>query len=311
MWRQQSSAALLVGLPLVAFQAVGGIRSFDLEHNTVSNEISKVSSSCGVKGGGDQVQASIVNGDNTSACEWRWQVGLSGGVGNMPFCGGSLISDRWVLTASHCVTEEVKEIFPTMYVQVGDIFGYSYKAIEVERIHAHPGYNPKSLTNDIALVRLSSPAPMGNCVGTVCLPEQGQDVKPGTKCWATGYGKQSTALGQPSRLLEAPMVTKRSTTCNFLRLWVWGLLTKTTLCAQGDRGWFQQLSGATCQGDSGGPLVCEEDGRWTIYGATSFGSSKGCGDKFRPSVWSRVHANLDWLRCVMAAKTEVEAADCA
>jgi len=296
---------------LVAFRTVGGVRIND-EFESELNDVNKLLGSCGVKGGGDKVQSSIVQGANTSACEWRWQVGLTGGVANMPFCGGSLISDRWVLTAAHCVTDQIQKMFPKIYVQVGDIFGYSYQTIEAKHIVSHWGYNPRATgghENDIALVRLSSPAPLGSCVGTVCLPEEGEDVKPGSKCWSTGYGRVGTSLSQPVRLQEAPMVIMRTSTCNFLRLWKWGSIKKSMVCAQGRRGWFQELSQSVCNGDSGGPLVCEANGRWTIHGATSFGSAKACGDKFRPAVWSRVHANLEWIRESLAGKWHVESPD--
>ena len=53
-------------------------------------------------------------------------------------------------------------------------------------------------------------------------------------------------------------------------------------------------SRSTCLGDSGSPVVLlRESGHWEIIGMVSW--SKGCGRKFRPSVWTRVERYVDWI----------------
>merc|ERR1711973_577278 len=76
----------------------------------------------GCKCGEAKTVSKIVGGVATEAHEYPWQVGLSGG-GSVPFCGGSLISNKHILTAAHCTQGG-----GDMFVLLGD---HSPSALEV------------------------------------------------------------------------------------------------------------------------------------------------------------------------------------
>ena len=54
--------------------------------------------SCGIR-----PASRIVGGVDAKYGAWPWQVQLRNTSG-FPYCGGSLVSDQWVVTATHCVS---------------------------------------------------------------------------------------------------------------------------------------------------------------------------------------------------------------
>jgi len=251
---------------------------------------------CGARGANvtsNQVGISIVNGNDAKDGVWRWQVGISDAPGERPWCGGMLISPEWVLTAAHCLRFKT-----TLNVVAGEWATTHTSGKEqnrwVSNVITHPEFNMP--TQDFGLLKLETPVELGDGVGTVCLPDD-EDVAPGSACWITGWGHLEQGDRVGSTILQEAQVTILSNAdCQTNFGYRPEEIDGTMVCAQGRTSDGNIVD--ACQGDSGGPLVCESDGRWNVYGATSWG--RGCAGAQFPGVWARVHTAVPWINDMMA-----------
>ena len=109
----------------------------------------------------------IVGGETAASATWGWAVSLhiSGGY----LCGGSIISNSWVITAAHCV-DGVAPSEITIYAGSTRRWVGTQTRI-VSQVIVHSNYNPSSYVNDIALLRLASALNMSDpYVSAICLP---------------------------------------------------------------------------------------------------------------------------------------------
>src|SRR6476469_786345 len=94
----------------------------------------------------------IVGGEPTDIKQHPWQVALTIG-GNL--CGGSIIAQKWVLTAAHCV-RPVPELSGVKAKAGATDYTSGGIWTQIEKIVVHEGYNPTTNENDLALIKLKA-----------------------------------------------------------------------------------------------------------------------------------------------------------
>ena len=156
------------------------------------------------------------------------------------------------------------------------------------------GFDPNTLKNDIALLKLYQPIDFKQYpyLQPACLPVQGLSTN-GSRCMAVGWGATNPTdktAPSPSILQETPLPTMNPTICS--SKWS-GFNPSLQLCAGYTQGGI-----STCFGDSGGPLVCPfSNGVWVIEGIVSFGPDP-CAKPDQPAVFTRVYGYLSWIKSI-------------
>ncbi|TFJ97864.1 glyceraldehyde 3-phosphate dehydrogenase 2-like [Platysternon megacephalum] len=238
----------------------------------------------------------ILNGQDAKAGAWPWQVSVQRHGSHI--CGGSLISERWVVSAAHCFNPSVAN--SAYRVQLGEKRIVSETPTQtfssVKRVIPHPNYNSSTFLADIALVELEKPIAFTASISPVCLLDASVRVPAGDTCWVTGWGniRPQVSLPPPKTLQEVQVQLIDTAACNTL----YNIdpapnigrdpVKPDMFCAGYAKG--QRDS---CQGDSGGPLACEHNGTWFLMGIVSWG--KGCGQPNHPGVYLRMVAYGEWI----------------
>uniref|UniRef100_I3JIS6 Peptidase S1 domain-containing protein n=1 Tax=Oreochromis niloticus TaxID=8128 RepID=I3JIS6_ORENI len=135
----------------------------------------------------------IVGGQDASPGSWPWQAGLS--IFGSFSCGGSLITDQWVLTAAHSLFPDYKKFWE---VHLGRHNQSGLNPNEVtrtlENFVCHPDYNHLTNENDICLLKLSAPVKFTDYIQPICLASRKSTFYNGTSSWVTGFGTTSSKL---------------------------------------------------------------------------------------------------------------------
>ena len=245
----------------------------------------------------------IINGGDATIDQAPWQVALvslqGGGPGFRPFCGGSLISPEWVLTAAHCFDPPTPPELRVLSGEANLNNTFPEDFTEIAEVIVHPGWDGtlNSNENDITLVRLAAPIDVdASDADIVDLPWFENVVAwpgRGTTGLITGWGDTDPGGGStpPAQLQWASVPILTSPTEQLCGRYGASFLAGAMLCAAD-----LQQGIDSCQGDSGGPLVTDAGGIPTLAGVTSFGV--GCANGIDPGVYARVTTYLTWIDVV-------------
>uniref|UniRef100_A0A182Q0A3 Peptidase S1 domain-containing protein n=1 Tax=Anopheles farauti TaxID=69004 RepID=A0A182Q0A3_9DIPT len=235
----------------------------------------------------------IVGGYPTQANEFPMMAALVNKNTKALFCGASIVTDRFVLTAGHCLIDtritDVLVLVGDQNTKTGTDTPYS-NVYPAGAFFVHPNYDKQAKTNDIAMVQTISTIVFNPGVGRVCLPfRYATSSFDGVRLSALGWGTIDFGAPQSDELLQTTLNGVPSSTCSTQ-------LTRTILPSQ---LCTFAAGNDTCQMDSGGPLYYTDPNSQLVYDIGVVGFGVACASRF-PSVNARVASYLDWIKTTTA-----------
>ncbi|XP_068136695.1 coagulation factor X-like [Hyperolius riggenbachi] len=232
-------------------------------------------------------QARIVGGMLCELGQCPWQVSIRTNRG-IDFCGGSLISQRWVVSAAHCFEDVIPH-----HITTGDFDKHlrdrEEQKIAVLQVFSHPYYIAEHYDHDIALLHLRSPVIYSEHSRPICLPTPNLGrllTQEGEVGQVSGWGA-TRYLGRYSRFLlkvRLPVVSQDACIAS-----TGNVVTGNMFCA----GYASEAKDA-CKGDSGGPFAVLFRNTWYLTGVVSWG--EGCAAEGKYGVYTRVSNYISWIK---------------
>ncbi|XP_008418960.1 coagulation factor IXa isoform X2 [Poecilia reticulata] len=237
----------------------------------------------------------IVGGRSVTPGEIPWQVGLIAKPSGRLFCGGSILSERWVITAAHCLREAAGSFSVRVGEHNTEITEGREKDYELLEEHPHPRYNAtlNIYNHDIALLYLKEPISFSAAVRPICIGPMAfiEDlVKQPSPATVSGWGR-TRFMGFTSNILqkvEVPLVDQ--TECKKSSN---ERITPVMFCAG-----FYDVAKDACQGDSGGPHAKSYRDTWFLTGIVSWGEE--CAKEGKYGVYTRVSVYYSWIKNVIS-----------
>jgi len=222
-----------------------------------------------------------------------WQVGLTSPGRTKPWCGGTLINSRYVLSAAHCLEDPRRRKAGKLIVTLGDqdwsVSGeWPDMQVGVEKVTLHPKFRQGALFNfDFAIIKLNRPIDFEqyDWIRPACLPNDNRDYV-NQIATVSGWGVTDPDTRRQSTVLQSVEVDILSMS-DCLKGYNSKDITPNMICAR--------APGAdACYGDSGGPLTIQQGGRAVLVGVVSWGLE--CARPQWPGVYSRVSSVMEWVR---------------
>ncbi|KAM8729873.1 serine protease 27 [Acanthopagrus schlegelii] len=230
----------------------------------------------------------IVGGVDAKDGSWPWQVDIQTDTDGH-ICGGSIITENWVLSAAHCFPNPSEVSSYIIYVGRYQLNGLNshQSTYRVSRVVIPSGYTEPNRGKDLALVQLSSPVTWSDYVRPVCLPASGTLFQGGMQCYVTGWGdiRDDVPLQGAGTLQEVLVPIISQSSCQ--EMYRSDPMEQVDILYDMICAGYQEGGKDSCQGDSGGPLVCQmANGTWVQAGVVSFGL--GCAHRNKPGVYARL-----------------------
>ncbi|XP_065363881.1 serine protease SP24D-like [Calliphora vicina] len=220
----------------------------------------------------------VVGGSDAEIGQFPHQVSLQRSDGSHT-CGGSIINERYILTAAHCVVVgNGVEPYPPQYfqVRVGSVQRtIGGKLVQLKRIIVNKSYG--NFLNDVALLELEEPLVWTENIKPIEMASA--EVPSGEDVIVSGWGRLYTGGPIPHRMQWNVLKSLTTDECQNAIKWGYDSL----ICLA------HEVNNGVCNGDSGGPATYQGK----LVGVAGFVVG-GCGSK-NPDGYAKVFYHRQWI----------------
>ncbi|XP_039271804.2 uncharacterized protein LOC120346192 [Styela clava] len=241
----------------------------------------------------------IIKGMVSEPNAWPWMGMFMASISRKLYCAGTVIHQKWLLTAAHCVRDsgtnkDRPKSDMALYLGINKLSEIKKgNGRRIRSFKVHPSYHFPQF--DIALLEVDE-ITFSATIYPACMPK-GEEVGINQKCYVTGWGVFDTKKPMSSpKLREVGLRVLDEKVCK--HAWNSG-----TTGAYVQRHYNKVICAGsvyekndTCGGDSGGPLICQRCSScsWYVAGITSFGP-RNCGTPGIPGVYTKVQHHENWV----------------
>lgn len=139
------------------------------------------------------LESRVTNGKDAAPGQFPYQISLRLRRNNLHRCGGSIISNRFVLTAAHCTRDY---LFPSLWWVIVGALKLDNDGIKhtVDRVMPHEEYSKAEEINDITLLRTSQEIVFSETTRPIALPKQNIPEEASVHAILSGWGKTRVSL---------------------------------------------------------------------------------------------------------------------